>query len=50
MFGGLFPEKECENAPKFTNFFKQVKIYAGLDKTVIENVIILFIEVEKTIE
>lgn len=49
IYGSLYPKPE-EGAPKFTSFFKQVKIYSGSDKNLLYNVIHWLSIVEKTFD
>lgn len=39
IFGSFYPKSEDKNCPKFTSFFKQIKIYSGIDKSPLETVI-----------
>lgn len=49
IYGSLYPKLE-EGAPKFTSFFKQIKIYSGSDKNLLYNVIHFLSLVEKAFD
>lgn len=48
VFGSLIPQPS-ENCPKFTTFFKQIKILGGPDKNMLYNVKSILIKVEKAL-